>query len=67
MGKEHMQLYEETVEVPDPLADAVSQAAKFYGIVVVLGVNERDLRQVIGNVSSSKKIRSPLSNKPALP
>jgi nitrilase len=42
MGKEHMQLYEEAVEVPGPVTDAVSQAAKSYGIVVVLGVNERD-------------------------
>jgi nitrilase len=42
MGKEHMQLYEEAVEVPGPVTEAVSQAAKSYGIVVVLGVNERD-------------------------
>jgi nitrilase len=42
MGKEHMQLYEEAVEVPGPVTDAVSQAAKSHGIVVVLGVNERD-------------------------
>jgi nitrilase len=42
MGKEHMRLYEEAVEVPGPVTEAVSQAAKFHGMVVVLGVNERD-------------------------
>jgi nitrilase len=42
MGKEHMRLYEEAVEVPSPVTDAVSQAAKTHGMVVVLGVNERD-------------------------
>jgi aliphatic nitrilase len=42
MGKEHMRLYEEAVEVPGPVTDAVSQAAKADSIVVVLGVNERD-------------------------
>jgi nitrilase len=42
MGKEHMALYEEAVEVPGPVTNAVSQAAKNHGIVVVLGVNERD-------------------------
>lgn len=42
MGKEHMRLYEEAVEIPGPLTDAVSQAAKAHGMVVVLGVNERD-------------------------
>lgn len=42
MGKEHMRLYEEAVEVPGTVTDAVSQAAKAHGIVVVLGVNERD-------------------------
>lgn len=42
MGKEHMRLYEEAVTVPGPVTDAVSRAARSYGIVVVLGVNERD-------------------------
>jgi nitrilase len=42
MGKEHMRLYEEAVEVPSPVTDAVSRAARSYGMVVVLGVNERD-------------------------
>lgn len=42
MGKEHMRLYEEAVEVPSPVTDAVSRAARSYGMVIVLGVNERD-------------------------
>jgi nitrilase len=42
MGKEHMRLYEEAVTIPGPVVDAVSRAAQSYGIVVVLGVNERD-------------------------
>lgn len=42
MGKEHMRLYEEAVEVPGAAIDAVSRAARSYQMVVVLGVNERD-------------------------
>ncbi|MDX2215836.1 MAG: Nit6803 family nitriliase [Oculatellaceae cyanobacterium bins.114] len=42
MGKEHMRLYEEAVTVPGPVTDAVGRAARSYGVVVVLGVNERD-------------------------
>lgn len=42
MGKAHMQLYEEAVTVPGPVVDAVSAAARAHGMVVVLGVNERD-------------------------
>lgn len=42
MGKEHMRLYEEAVAVPGPVTDAVSRAARSYGMVVVLGVNERE-------------------------
>jgi len=42
MGKEHMRLYDEAVVVPSPVTDAVGQAARSHGIVVVLGVNERD-------------------------
>lgn len=42
MGKEHLRLYEEAVEVPGPVTTAVSQAARSHHVVVVLGVNERD-------------------------
>ncbi|MEO0408634.1 MAG: Nit6803 family nitrilase [Cyanobacteria bacterium P01_A01_bin.135] len=41
MGQEHMRLYEQAVVVPGPVTDAVSRAARSYGIVVVLGVTER--------------------------
>ena len=42
MGAEHMALYEQAVEVPSPATDAVAAAAKQHGVVVVLGVTERD-------------------------
>jgi nitrilase len=42
MGQEHLRLYEEAVTVPGPTVDAVSEAARTAGAVVVLGVNERD-------------------------
>ena len=41
-GAEHIRLYENAVVVPGPVTDAVASAAKRNGIVVVLGVNERD-------------------------
>jgi aliphatic nitrilase len=42
MGGEHMRLYEGAVVVPGPVTAAVAAAARAHGIVVVLGVNERD-------------------------
>ena len=42
MGKEHLRLYEEAVSVPSAATDAVAAAARRGGVVVVLGVNERD-------------------------
>ncbi|MEL6232158.1 MAG: Nit6803 family nitrilase [Cyanobacteria bacterium J06627_3] len=42
MGKEHMRLYEEAVEVPGPETEVVSRAARNHQMVVVLGINERD-------------------------
>jgi nitrilase len=41
-GAEHMRLYEEAVVVPGPVTQAVSERARLHGMVVVLGVNERD-------------------------
>ncbi len=41
-GKEHLRLYEEAVAVPGPVTEAVGAAARRHGMVVVLGVNERD-------------------------
>ncbi len=42
IGAEHMRLYENAPAVPGPFVDAVSDAARAGGIVVVLGLNERD-------------------------
>ena len=41
-GAEHLLLYERAVVVPGPVTDAVGAAARSHGMVVVLGVNERD-------------------------
>jgi len=41
-GAPHLKLYEEAVVVPSPETDAVSEAARRRGVVIVLGVNERD-------------------------
>ncbi|MDX3806603.1 Nit6803 family nitrilase [Bosea thiooxidans] len=41
-GGEHVRLYENAVVVPGPVTEAVALAARRHGIVVVLGVNERD-------------------------
>ena len=41
-GGEHVRLYENAVVVPGPVTDAVAGAARRHGIVVALGVNERD-------------------------
>jgi aliphatic nitrilase len=41
-GAEHLRLYREAVVVPGPVTQAVADAARRHGIVVVLGVNERD-------------------------
>jgi aliphatic nitrilase len=41
-GPEHLKLYERAVLVPGPVTQAVAAAARAHGMVVVLGVNERD-------------------------
>jgi nitrilase len=41
-GADHMRLYERAVVVPGPVTHAVAERAKAHGMVVVLGVNERD-------------------------
>ena len=42
MGKDHLRLYEWAVEVPGPVTDLLSKAAAQHGMVLVVGVNERD-------------------------
>ncbi|KPF70907.1 aliphatic nitrilase [Bosea sp. AAP35] len=41
-GGEHVRLYDNAVTVPGPVTEAVASAAHRHGMVVVLGVNERD-------------------------
>jgi aliphatic nitrilase len=41
-GPEHLKLLEQSVTVPSPATDAIGQAAKEAGMVVSIGVNERD-------------------------
>jgi len=41
-GAEHIRLYENAVVVPSPVTEAVAAASRRHGVVVVLGVNERD-------------------------
>jgi nitrilase len=41
-GPAHLELYKEAVVVPSPETQAVADAARKRGLVVVLGVNERD-------------------------
>jgi nitrilase len=42
MGVEHIRLIEESVTVPSPATDAIAEACRQAGIVVSIGVNERD-------------------------
>ena len=42
MGAEHMKLYERAVVVPGPVTQAVAERVRTHGVVVMLGVNERD-------------------------
>ncbi|MBL8437279.1 MAG: Nit6803 family nitriliase [Zoogloeaceae bacterium] len=42
MGADHLRLYEEAVRVPGPVTEAIAERARARGMVVVLGVNERD-------------------------
>lgn len=40
-GKDHLKLYDEAVEIPGPVTSQVGAMAKKWGMVVVLGVNEK--------------------------
>jgi aliphatic nitrilase len=41
-GKEHLRLYEHAVEIPGSVTAKLAQSAKNAGMVLVVGVNERD-------------------------
>ena len=42
MGADHLKLIAESVAVPGPVTDRIGSAAKKAGVVVAIGVNERD-------------------------
>jgi aliphatic nitrilase len=42
MGADHLKLIEESVTVPGPVTDSIASAAKRAGVVVAIGINERD-------------------------
>ena len=54
----HGRLFEQAVEIPGPVTEAVGKAAKASGTVVVLGVNERDG----GSLYNTQLIIYPSSN-----
>jgi nitrilase len=41
-GREHLKLLDQAVSVPSPATNAISEACKEAGVVVSIGVNERD-------------------------
>jgi nitrilase len=41
-GGEHLKLLDQAVTVPSPATNAISEACKQAGVVVSIGVNERD-------------------------
>jgi aliphatic nitrilase len=41
-GKEHLRLYEQSIEIPGPVTARLAQSAEAARMVVVVGVNERD-------------------------
>ena len=41
-GREHLKLLDQAVTVPSPATNAISEAARQAGVVVSIGVNERD-------------------------
>ena len=41
-GPEHLKLLDQAVTVPSPATDAIGEAARHAGVVVSIGVNERD-------------------------
>jgi len=42
MGRSHLQLYDQAVQVPGPVLEAVAAAARQHTMHVLLGINERD-------------------------
>jgi aliphatic nitrilase len=42
MGSQHLKLYEEAVTLPGPTPTAIAESARAHGVVVAVGVTERD-------------------------
>src|SRR5688500_108827 len=42
IGRQHLALYDEAVTVPGPTTTAIAGSARAHGVVVAVGVNERD-------------------------
>lgn len=42
IGADHLLLMEESVDVPGPTTESIAQAAREHGVVVAVGINERD-------------------------
>lgn len=42
MGADHLLLMEQSVDVPGPTTERIGRAAREHGVVVVVGINERD-------------------------
>jgi len=41
-GADHMLLMEQSVDVPGPVTESIGRAARKHGVVVAIGINERD-------------------------
>ncbi len=41
-GAEHLRLYDNAVQIPGPITQAIAERARTHAMVVVVGVNERD-------------------------
>lgn len=42
IGADHLRLMEESVDVPGPTTERIARAAREHGVVVAVGINERD-------------------------
>ena len=65
MGKDHLRLYEWAVEVPGPVTELLSKAASQHGMVLVVGVNERDGGSLYNTqliFENAAKSRQPIMN-----
>ena len=62
-GAPHLQLMERAVVVPGPVTAAVAERARAHGMVVVLGVNERD-HEVVDWLADMRYYEMPVTEHP---